>query len=112
MVRVALPSADGCGPHRLAALGKGEGRGQLDALQLFRDKADEGASVIASLHDVNLSVRYADRCLLLYGDGRWDLGDTSEILDSARLSQLYGTPMEAVNWRSTRLYVASGNVAS
>lgn len=85
---------------------------QLDTLQLFRNKADDGASVIASLHDVNLAVRYADRCLLLYGDGRWDLGDTSEILDSDKLSQLYGTPMEAVNWRSTRLYVASGNVAS
>jgi len=84
---------------------------QLDALQLFRDKADAGASVIASLHDVNLAVRYADRCLLLYGDGRWDLGATGDILDSERLTQLYGTPMEAVNWRSTRLYVASGNVA-
>ncbi len=83
---------------------------QLDALQLFREKADSGASVIASLHDVNLAVRYADRCLLLYGDGRWDLGDTSEILDSDKLSRLYGTPMEAVNWRSTRLYVASGHV--
>ncbi len=85
---------------------------QLDALQLFRDKADGGACVIASLHDANLAVRYADRCLLLYGDGRWDLGNTGEILDSENLSRLYGTPMEAVNWRSTRLYVASGNVVS
>ncbi len=85
---------------------------QLDALQLFRDKADSGACVIASLHDANLAVRYADRCLLLYGDGRWDLGNTGEILDSENLSQLYGTPMEAVSWRSTRLYVASGNVVS
>lgn len=84
---------------------------QLDALQLFREKANLGASVIASLHDVNLAVRYADRCLLLYGDGRWDLGDTGSILDSRKLSQLYATPMEAVDWRSTRLYVASGNVA-
>ena len=85
---------------------------QLDALQLFRDKADGGASIIASLHDVNLAVRYADRCLLLYGDGRWDLGTTNNVLDSEKLSRLYGTPMEAVNWRSTRLYVASGDVAS
>ncbi len=85
---------------------------QLDALRLFRDKADSGASVIASLHDANLAVRYADRCLLLYGDGRWDLGATEKVLDSDKLSRLYGTPMEAVNWRSTRLYVASGNVAS
>jgi len=85
---------------------------QLDALQLFRDKADSGAVVIASLHDVNLAVRYADRCLLLYGDGRWELGETGEILCSERLSELYSTPMEAVDWRSGHLFVASGNVAA
>jgi len=84
---------------------------QLDALRLFREKADSGAAVIASLHDVNLAVRYADRCLLLYGDGRWDIGRTNEVLDERRLSQLYATPMEAVNWRTTRLFVASGDVA-
>ena len=74
-------------------------------------KADAGAAVIASLHDVNLAVRFADRCLLLFGDGRWDLGATSEILNSARLSQLYATPMEAVRWRNRELFVASGDVA-
>jgi iron complex transport system ATP-binding protein len=84
---------------------------QLDALRLFREKADTGAAVIASLHDVNLAVRYADRCLLLYGDGRWDIGRTNEVLDEQRLSRLYATPMEAVNWRTTRLFVASGDVA-
>ena len=83
---------------------------QLDALQLFRDKADAGAVVLASLHDVNLAVRYANRCLLLYGDGRWDLGDTGEILNPERLSELYSTPMEAVNWRALQLFIASGNV--
>lgn len=85
---------------------------QLDALQLFRDKADAGAVVIASLHDVNLAVRYANRCLLLYGDGRWDLGDTGKILDPDRLSGLYSTRMEAVSWRSHQLFIASGNVTA
>jgi iron complex transport system ATP-binding protein len=85
---------------------------QLDALQLFRDKANAGAIVVASLHDVNLAVRYADRCLLLYGDGRWDLGTTGEILNVERLSALYSTPMEAVEWRSRQLFIASGNVSA
>ncbi|MGI9238714.1 MAG: ABC transporter ATP-binding protein [Woeseiaceae bacterium] len=82
---------------------------QLDALQLFREKTGAGSIVLASLHDVNLAVRYADRCLLLYGDGRWDLGVTEEILNCERLSRLYSTPMEAVHWRSQQLFVASGN---
>lgn len=84
---------------------------QLDTLQLFRKKANDGAAIVASLHDVNLAVRYADRCLLLYGDGRWDIGATGEVLDEARLTELYATKMEAVNWRATRLYIASGDVA-
>ncbi len=82
---------------------------QLDALKLFSEKADAGAVVMASLHDVNLAVRYADRCLLLYGDGRWDLGATQDILDCERLSRLYSTPMEAVSWREQQLFIASGN---
>jgi iron complex transport system ATP-binding protein len=85
---------------------------QLDTLRLFRAKADTGAFVIAALHDVNLAVRYADRCLLLYGDGQWDLGDTAHILDSERLSHLYKTPMEAVGWRSRQLFFASGDVTA
>ena len=85
---------------------------QLDALRLFRERADDGATVIASLHDVNLAVRYADRCLLLYGDGRWDIGATGDVLDEARLTELYATDMEAVDWRSTRLFIASGDVAA
>lgn len=85
---------------------------QIDALRLFRDEADAGAAVVTSLHDVNLAVRYADRCLLLYGDGRWDIGPTAEVLDATRLSALYATTMEAVAWRSTHLFVASGDIAS
>jgi len=85
---------------------------QLDALRLFRQRADDGAAVIATLHDVNLAVRFADRCLLLYGDGRWDLGATRDVLDEERLTRLYKTPMEAVQWRNTRLFVASGDVAA
>ena len=85
---------------------------QLDTLRLFRDRADKGATVIASLHDVNLAVRFADRCLLLYGDGRWDLGAREDVLEEGRLTELYATRMEAVDWRTTRLFIPSGDVAS
>jgi len=84
---------------------------QLDVLRLFRERANAGAAVIASLHDVNLAVRFADRCLLLYGDGRWELGATTVILDPDRLSQLYSTAMESVTWRNHALFVASGDTA-
>jgi iron complex transport system ATP-binding protein len=79
---------------------------QVDTLNIFRRAADSGAGVIASLHDVNLAARVADRCLLLFGDGRWEFGTTDEVLDEERLEALFETPIEAVNWRDRRLFVA------
>ena len=66
-----------------------------------------GAAVIASLHDVNLASRFADRCLLLFGDGRWELGAVDEVLSESRLEALYETPMEALQWRDRRLFIAA-----
>jgi len=82
---------------------------QLDALRIFRSKADNGATIITSLHDVNLAVRFADRCLLLFGDGRWELGKCDDILNEASLSELYATPMEAVTWHERKLFIAADN---
>lgn len=84
---------------------------QLDVLQIFSGKARQGSAVVASLHDVNLAARYADRCLLLYGDGRWEVGATSSVLTGDRLTELYTTEMDTVPWRDTKLFVAAGRPA-
>lgn len=81
---------------------------QLDVLRIFQEKARGGAAVVASLHDVNLAARFANKCLLLYGDGRWVLGDTETVLTTERLTELYTTAMESVSWRDTNLFVAAG----
>ncbi len=81
---------------------------QLDVLRIFRDKANAGAAVVASLHDVNLAARFADKCLLLYGDGRWELDQTNAVLTEQRLTELYATTMEMIAWRDTNLFVAAG----
>jgi iron complex transport system ATP-binding protein len=65
--------------------------------------------VIASLHDVNLAARVADRFLLLFGDGRWELGTSDDVLDEERLEALFETPMEAVNWRNRRFFIAGSD---
>lgn len=84
---------------------------QLDTLNVFRRAADAGAGIVASLHDVNLAARYADRCLLLFGDGRWQLGANGDVLNESTLSELFNTRIEAVEWRSRKLFVASGHPA-
>ena len=81
---------------------------QLDVLQIFSRKAQQQNSVVASLHDVNLAARYADRCLLLYGNGRWEIGDTPEVLTGDRLTELYATAMDTIAWRDTKLFIPAG----
>jgi iron complex transport system ATP-binding protein len=83
---------------------------QLDVLEIFARQSRQGDAVVASLHDVNIAARYADRCLLLYGDGRWEIGATAEILTGDRLTELYATTMDTVPWRDTNLFVAAGSV--
>lgn len=79
---------------------------QLDVLRVFVEQARDGATVIASLHDVNLAARFASLCLLLYGDGRWELGTTQSVLNESCLSELYATPMEAIRWRDRLIFIA------
>lgn len=81
---------------------------QLDVLHVFRRKARDGAAIISSLHDVNLAARFADKCLLLYGDGRWELDETNAVLTESRLTELYSTTMEMIAWRDTKLFIAAG----
>ena len=80
---------------------------QLQVLGLFAAQAERGHTVIATLHDANLAARFANRCLLLHGDGRWRLGPAGDMLDEKNLSELYQTPMEVVTWRDRRLFVAA-----
>ena len=81
---------------------------QLDVLRLFRDRARAGDTVVASLHDVNLAARFADRCLLLFGDGRWLTGASADVLTEDRLSELYSTRMITLPWQENRVFVATG----
>jgi iron complex transport system ATP-binding protein len=68
---------------------------QLQVLKLLRHKANEGRTVIMTLHDPNLALQFGDLALLLFGDGRWNHGDMN-ILNDASISELYRTPMRTV----------------
>ena len=79
---------------------------QLGVLQLFRNLAGSGATVIATLHDPTLAARFCDRALLLFGDGRWSAGPAGEALSAASLTELYLTRMTEVRQASRRIFVA------
>lgn len=78
---------------------------QVDVLLAFRERCNTGAGVIATLHDPALAERCADRVLLMYGDGRWRLGATAELLNAAELSLLYATPMNELSGGGRRAFI-------
>jgi iron complex transport system ATP-binding protein len=78
---------------------------QLAVLTLFRELARKGSTVIATLHDPTLAARFADRALLLFGDGRWTIGPVSQTIAAESLSSLYLTPMMEVRHEGRRIFV-------
>ena len=62
---------------------------QIGILQGLRALTRAGAAVIASLHEPNLALRFADRVGLMTGDGAVDLVDTPS-LEPGHLARLYG----------------------
>jgi iron complex transport system ATP-binding protein len=79
---------------------------QLVVLGLFRELARTGRTVITTLHDPTLAARFADRALLLHGDGRWTLGPVGEALTAASLSDLYLAPMMELDKDGRRVFVS------
>jgi iron complex transport system ATP-binding protein len=78
---------------------------QLAVLSLFRELARAGRAVVATLHDPTLAARFADRALLLSGDGSWSAGPVAELLTAARLSELYVTPVLEIQHDGRRVFV-------
>lgn len=71
---------------------------QVILLELLAERArEEHKTVIMVLHDLNLAARFADHCLLLYGDGALCAGPSEMILETAVLEKLYGQALRQVS---------------
>lgn len=63
---------------------------QHTVLEMARELAGRGCSVVVVLHDLNLAARYADRVLLLGARGIEALGAPREVFTPTLLASLYG----------------------
>lgn len=63
---------------------------QITLMETFRDKAREGCTVIASLHDLALSAQWCDRLILLNSGSIVAAGSPSEVLTANALASVYG----------------------
>lgn len=67
---------------------------QAEIMNLIKKLAHEdGLTIIASLHDLNLAALYADRLALLSGKRLVNVGSPSEVLQPNCISEVYGLPV-------------------
>lgn len=79
---------------------------QMEVLDLFgRLARGKGVAAIMVLHDPGLAFRFFQRALLLYGDGRVDLGPVDVVLTAERLGALYRQPLRSVDLGTSRVFV-------
>ena len=74
------------------------------AALLRRICSSEGVSVLLVAHDVNPLLGYLDQVIYMAG-GRATGGSVGEVITSAKLSELYGTPIEVLKTGDGRLVV-------
>ena len=81
-------------------------RNQLEMLDLIRRLSAEGKTVVMILHDFDLTLRYADCCLLLGDGGVLRAGGAREVLASPELARVFGvTPCFYETEDGTHCYV-------
>lgn len=69
-------------------------RHQQGVLAHFASLARTGRSIIMTLHDPTLALRFATQALLLFPDGTWLLDAARAALTPENLSRLFNTPWE------------------
>jgi iron complex transport system ATP-binding protein len=79
---------------------------QIATLELLTRKVREtGMALAMVMHDPGLAARYADRALLLHGDGRVETGAVADLLTAERLSALYQHPLRMVEADGQRCFL-------
>lgn len=67
---------------------------QYQIMQLAADFASRGGGVVAVLHDLNLTSRFADRILVMKAGKALKIGGSREVLQADLLSSAYDIPLE------------------
>ncbi len=70
-----------------------------------------GTAVLFVTHDINPVLTYVDRVLYLVG-GRFAIGTPDEVLTGARLSDLYGAPVEVLHAGGRLLVLGTDDAAT
>lgn len=78
---------------------------QVAVLRLLKHQAEQGATVIMSLHDINLAARWCDHILLLYPNGDACWGQSDNMLIAEALEGLYSQKLMESTLAGSRVFV-------
>lgn len=70
---------------------------QIRTLELVKSLVEEGKTVMAPIHDLNLAAHYCDRLLLLSNGERTALGSPAAVLTESNLERAFGTDAVVTN---------------
>lgn len=63
---------------------------QIEILDIIEKMRKEGKTIIISMHDVNLAIKYCSRLALLSSGKIYAIGKPDEIIDEKSISEVYG----------------------
>jgi iron complex transport system ATP-binding protein len=66
---------------------------------------EQGKTVVAIGHDLNLAYRISTHALLLHGDGRWLAGTVDDTMQPAMLGDYLGHPIEMIEHGGRRIFL-------
>lgn len=73
--------------------------------QVEKQVGQQQRCAMVALHDVNLAARYCSHILMLFGDGDWQAGPVTELLNQDKLERLYQCPVEVVQTSSGQRFL-------
>ncbi len=78
---------------------------QIRVLNHFQGLAEAGSGVVIVAHDLNLALRWANRLLLLFGNGEWAAGPVTELAKPESLSRALGHPLRRLPDADARVFL-------
>lgn len=77
----------------------------MTCLRVLQEEKQQGRAIVAVLHEPNLALRHFDQALLMFDDGTWLHGESTEVITSINLHKLYGHPLRALHDNGAQWFI-------
>lgn len=78
---------------------------QMMLLNLLRELADKGKTVLCVMHDLNAILRSCDKCILLKDGSIFSYGETKSVITEDNIKAVYGIDVQIINHQGKSVIV-------